>query len=298
MKIIILGFNSFVGSAISNYFNSVNGVELIYVGRKESRLHKVVKFKVVNDLALLDNDVSSLIDGLDLDGDSILINCISMGDVDRCEIDKKDCDIQNYHFVKILYKHLKNNNFKKLIHFSTNAVYDGDNAPYREDSNCSPVNFYGCIKLKSDEFLLSKKDKKVMILRPITMYGRAPSDGRENPVSMIIKKLKAGKKIKLVNDVLVNILYVGDLVRAIEKLITVDFTGLINISGDKVYSRYDLGLEVAKLIGAKKDLIESVSSTEFTTVANRPLDTSFDNTLMKEIGINTRTLEQTISGLL
>jgi dTDP-4-dehydrorhamnose reductase len=221
-----------------------------------------------------------------------------MGDVDKCEVDKKSCEMQNYHFVEVLYKHLKNNNFKKLIHFSTNAVYDGDHAPYGENSNCFPVNFYGLVKLKADNFLLNQKDPRVMVVRPITMYGRAPSDGRANPVSMIIKKLQGGQNLKLVSDVLVNILYVEDLVRAIEKLITVDFTGLINISANKVYSRYDLGLEIAKLIGAKKDLIESVTSTEFETVADRPLDTSFDNALMREIGIHTRTLEQTIHSLL
>ena len=31
-------------------------------------------------------------------------------------------------------------------------VYDGNNAPYDEDSNCIPVNFYGSTKLKADEF--------------------------------------------------------------------------------------------------------------------------------------------------
>ena len=132
----------------------------------------------------------------------------------------------------------------------------------------------------------------------VTQNGRdgakwTADDGPEN-----IKKLQDGQSLKLVNDVLVNILYIGDLARAIEKLITVDFTGLINISANKVYSRYDLGLEIAELIGAKKDLIESVTSTEFETVADRPLDTSFDNTLMREIGIHTRTLEQTIYSLL
>lgn len=298
MKIVILGFNSFVGSAISSHFDSMASVELVHVGRKESDSHKVVKFEVVNEAELLDTHVEKLIASLNLDSDSIVINCISMGDVDRCEMDKENCKVQNNLFVESLYNHLKGHNFKKLIHFSTNAVYDGENAPYGENAQCRPVNFYGLVKLRADEFLLRQQDPRVMVVRPITMYGRVPNGGRDNPASMIIKKLQDGQSLKLVNDVLVNILYIGDLARAIEKLITVDFTGLINISANKVYSRYDLGLEIAELIGAKKDLIESVTSTEFETVADRPLDTSFDNTLMREIGIHTRTLEQTIYSLL
>lgn len=298
MKIVILGFNSFVGSAISSHFDSMAGVELVHVGRKESDSHKVVKFEVVNKTELLDAHVDKLIAGLNLDDDSIVINCISMGDVDKCEVDKEGCKMQNYHFVELLYKHLKKHNFKKLIHFSSNAVYDGENAPYGENSQCRPINFYGLVKLRADEFLLRQQDPRVMVVRPITMYGRVPNGGRDNPASMIIKKLQNGQSLKLVNDVLVNILYIRDLVRAIDKLIEVDFEGLINISGDDVYSRYDLGLEIAELIGAKKNLIESVTSTEFETVADRPLDTSFDNTLMREIGIHTRTLKQTIHSLL
>jgi len=298
MKIIILGYSSFTGKAISSYFSSMDGVELVYVGRKDSGLCNVIKFEVASDAELVDSDVADLITRLNLDDESILINCISMGDVDRSEIDKNSCKIQNYQFVATLYNHLKNTNFKKLIHLSTSMVYDGNNAPYDENSNCAPVNFYGATKLKADEFLLSQEDSRVMVVRPITMYGKVESEDRINPVSMIIKNLKNHQSLKLVDDILVNILYVGDLVKAIEKLIEINFSGLINISGDKVYSRYSLGIEIANFLGVSEDLIESTTLTEFKTVADRPLDTSFDNTLMKRSGIHPQTLTQVIPSLL
>jgi len=95
--------------------------------------------------------------------------------------------------------------------------------------------------------------------------------------------------------VTVNILYVGDLIKSIEKLISIDFSGSINISGDEIYSRYSLGLKVAEILNSGLDLIEEVSSSEFKTVASRPLNTSFDNSLMKEYGVYPRTLKQVIS---
>ena len=54
-------------------------MELVYVGREDSNLHKVIKFEVVNDTKLLDNAVSNLIDGLNLNNKSVVINCISIG---------------------------------------------------------------------------------------------------------------------------------------------------------------------------------------------------------------------------
>ena len=186
----------------------------------------------------------------------------------------------------------------KFVHFSTNAVYDGDNAPYRETSECNPINYYGVIKLKADNFLISEEDDRVIVARPITMYGKKQENGRANPASMIVDSLVENKKLNLVNDVLVNILYIGDLVKVVDKLIRKNFSGLINISGDVVYSRYDLGLEYASLLNKDAALINEVSSAEFKTVAKRPLNTSFDNSLMKEIGVNPSSLKDNISELL
>ena len=295
MKIVLLGYNSFVGNAISKYFKSVEGVELIHVGRQESPLHKVFKFEVVNNEKTLNNNISNLLIELNLDSECVLINCISMSDVDKCEMDKEACRFQNSLFVSLLYRNLKQYDFKKLIHLSSNAVYDGNNAPYNENSECQPINYYGKVKLEADKFLLDYDDSRVMVVRPITMYGRMINGGRHNPVSLIINSIKNKQPIKLVNDVTVNILYVGDLIKSIEKLISIDFSGSINISGDEIYSRYSLGLKVAEILNSGLDLIEEVSSSEFKTVASRPLNTSFDNSLMKEYGVYPRTLKQVIS---
>ncbi|MDC1111533.1 sugar nucleotide-binding protein [Alphaproteobacteria bacterium] len=296
MRIIILGYTSFVGRALSDYFRSIKDVELLHVGREDSNLHKVIKFEVVNDIKLLDNAVSNLIDSLDLKKNSVVINCISMGDLDKCELNQEDCEMENYHFVKILYNHLKSTNFKKLINFSSNAVYSGNNPPYNEQSECAPINFYGKVKLKMDQYLLGQGDARVVVARPITMYGRVPYSDKLNPVSMIISNLRDGRKMRLTNDVIVNLLYVGDLVKTIEKILDIDFSGLINISGNKEYSRYDLGMEIVELLNIKENLIEPITSLEFNDIASRPLNTSFDNALMRSVGVHPRTLRQVIKG--
>ena len=296
MRIIILGYTSFVGRALSDYFRSIKDVELLHVGREDSNLHKVIKFEVVNDIKLLDNAVSNLIDSLDLNNKSVVINCISMGDLDKCELNQEDCEMENYHFVKILYNHLKSSNFKKLINFSSNAVYSGNNPPYNEQSECAPINFYGKVKFKIDQFLLGQSDARVVVARPATMYGRVPHNDKLNPVSMIISNLRDGRKMRLTNDVIVNLLYVGDLVKTIEKILDIDFSGLINISGNKEYSRYDLGMEIVELLNIKESIIESVTSEEFNDIASRPLNTSFDNALMRAVGVHPRSLRQVIKG--
>ena len=40
-----------------------------------------------------------------------------------------------------------------LIHISTDQVYDGSKANWREDDVCGPVNTYGRTKLQAEQFL-------------------------------------------------------------------------------------------------------------------------------------------------
>jgi dTDP-4-dehydrorhamnose reductase len=165
---------------------------------------------------------------------------------------------------------------------------------YDELSECNPINYYGEIKLKIDNFLQSKKDKRVTIVRPITLYGVVSDGGRENPVSMILSRLNKGDNIYLVDDIYVNILFVNDLIKVINKIIEINFYGLINVSGDIVYSRYELGIELSRLMNKNINLIKSVLSQDFNTLAERPKNTSFDNSMMKSFGIIPTSLKESL----
>ena len=136
---------------------------------------------------------------------------------------------------------------------------------------------------KIDKFLLSKEDKRLIVVRPTTMYGDITQGGRQNPVGMIISSLSNKKSIKLVNDLVVNILFVEDLCEVLKKLLELDFNGLINIGGKRSYSRFELGLDVASILKLDQSLIQECSMSDFPSYSQRPLDTSFDISLQKKL---------------
>ncbi|GAB1268529.1 sugar nucleotide-binding protein [Aurantivibrio infirmus] len=291
MKLIVLGANSFVGSNLISGFSSEPEIEIVNVSRSQSKRPSTISFAVPDDVGVLQQSVVELIDRLNIDENTVVINCISMGDVDSCEMNQEQCTLLNLEFVKSLYSNIKNRHFKMLIHFSTNAVYDGRNPPYSEMSECTPLNFYGRTKLSADLFLLRANDKRVVVLRPITLFGRHVVGGRLNPVSFIVGKLVSDENLKLVDDVIVNILYVEDLVRCVKQVMRTGFRGLLNVSGDQSMSRYEIGITIADILGKPATLIESVSSEQFPTIAKRPKDTSFNNSLMKSIGVSVTPFE-------
>ena len=61
----------------------------------------------------------------------------------------------------------------KIIHLSTDHVYDGDNAPYVEAANLNPVNLYGKSKRDFEAVLLEDFKQQSVILRSSVIYGES-----------------------------------------------------------------------------------------------------------------------------
>ncbi len=162
----------------------------------------------------------------------------------------------------------------KLIYISSNAVFDGNHPPYHENSVRQPVNYYGQLKVESEDKVQSSGLEHA-IVRPILMYGWHYLHARENPVTMWLRLLGEGKPLKVVNDRYWQPLYVEDCADLIWTILEKGKTGLFNISGPDRISLYEFALKASKAFGLDSTLIEPVSSSFFPTIAPRPFDTSF-----------------------
>lgn len=283
-KILILGASSFVGSHIIN--QGIREYDIIATSRDDNE-------KLCNFDALASFDLKDKLDSLD-DIEAV-INCISMGDVDKCEIDRDIARRLNLDFVKELSNNLPDH--IKLIHLSSNAVYDGLNPLYSEIDAKNPINYYGYLKAEADNYIASTRSNYA-IIRPITMIGNRLKSQRHNPFSFFTEELMKGSDITAVSDVYVNFLDVKYLIKAIECIVNQDLYGEFNISGDEVLSRYEFVVLLKRLIGSESK-ITSVKSINFETIATRPLNTSFDNSKMKKVlGIQINSLESDLIKLI
>lgn len=276
-KILILGASSFVGSHIIN--QGIERHEIIGTSRDGS--DNLYKYDASTPFGLIKKLVS-------LDDIDVVINCITMGDVDKCEVDRDIATRLNLDFVKELSSELPGH--IKLIHLSSNAIYDGLNPLYSESEPKNPINYYGHLKAEADNYVASTRSNYA-IIRPITMIGTRLPSQRHNPFSFFARELMLGNDITAVNDVYVNFLDVKYLIKAIECVIKKNLYGEFNISGDEVLSRYEFVALLKRLLGSDS-IISSVKSADFKTIAPRPLNTSFDNSKMKKVlGIQVNSLE-------
>ncbi len=137
--------------------------KLIGTYNKNLRVEKKEFFRL--DIAKK-NDVLSLFKNFRPD---VVIHAASLGNVDYCETHKKEAKDVNIKGTKNVLSACKQTG-AKIIFTSSNAIYDGENPPFSEDSPANPLDYYGKTKIESER-LIKKSGVPFVILRLMTMYG-------------------------------------------------------------------------------------------------------------------------------
>jgi dTDP-4-dehydrorhamnose reductase len=180
----------------------------------------------------------------------------------------------------------------KFIYISSNGIYDGERAPYEEESKAEPINFYGEVKLEAETITQQAKTKKA-IVRPMLMYGWNHHFERSNIATQTISKLQKGEVIHAYNDVYANPLFSYSCAMAIWEIIKKEKYDVFNIAGAERVSIYQLLRKVAEIFDLDGNLIKPVQQGFFNELVKRPRDTSFKTEKMeKELDIKPLSLEE------
>ncbi len=172
-----------------------------------------------------------------------------------------------------------------MVFVSTNAVFDGTKAPYREDDPVNPINKYGFIKAQCER-LVQETLERCTIARPILMYGWNHAICRQNPATWIIEKLLRGERVNLVNDVFENPLYYRSAAQALWRIAAKKPRGIIHLAGADTMSRWEFGMKLAQVFGLDASLISPVGSGFFPDIAPRPRNTALLTARMaRELGV-------------
>ena len=91
---------------------------------------------------------------------------------------------------------------------------------------------------------------------------------------------------------------VYELTEGIFKIYERDIKGLYHFGGGERVSRYEFALNVAKIFGFDRELINPIKSSDLGWKAKRPKDTPLNSTKMQEkLNIKLKNLEKSIKDL-
>jgi dTDP-4-dehydrorhamnose reductase len=250
MKILVIGSNGQLGLEFQKISNSYDSLSWF--------------FSTIKTLDLLRLDtISSFLNDIN---PSVIINCAAYTSVDKAETESELADIINHEAVDIISRWTSDNN-KKLIHVSTDYVFDGlSKLPLSENSNTNPINQYGDSKLKGEQVCL-KNDANSVVIRTSWLY----SSFGKNFVKTMIDLMKKNKSVKVVNDQIGSPTYAYDLAKVILKIIVnyKNESGLFHYSNDGEISWFDFARSIKELYNLDCKII-GLSSKEFKTLAKRP----------------------------
>lgn len=285
-KMLVIGGSGLVGSTLIRYAATNYDITATFNHNKIGYNNvSFIKIDLLQErIAIID-----LIKNLNPD---VVINTTAHSSVDLCESNPVLADLLHVDVAKDIAITCRDTN-SKLIHFSTDAVFDGKlNGKYTESDIPNPVNHYGKTRLMAENLVRELSNDNV-ILRTAVIYGWHEKSRFTN---WIISSLKENKIVDPFVDQYNTPTLVDDLVKSILKIIEMDVSGLYHAVGKTCISRYDFALLLADGFGLDRDLIKPATSFEKKQDAPRPPRTCLDaQKLEKIIGYTFCDIESGIS---
>lgn len=227
---------------------------------------------------------------------NVVVHCAAMSKPDVCEVNQAAAYQVNVEAtLHVLLNAHEHHSFLLLL--STDFIFDGERGMYDEKHIPNPVNYYGKTKLEAEQ-IVQEYEGDWAIVRTVLVYGQ-PIFGRDNFISLIIKKLKNKEAYKVVNDQVRTPTYVKDLAEAIYEIVYQHKIGIYHISGKDILTPYEMAITVAKVMNINDHLLEPVTHDTFEEIAKRPLRTGLDIKKAEiEIGYNPRSFKEAINIIL
>jgi dTDP-4-dehydrorhamnose reductase len=270
LKTLLLGRSGFLGSYFAEELrnsDSDTAPKLKYLKDDSSNCPRFTK----------ETEIQEYLDGVDYD---LIINCIALANIEKCEANPSLAKWLNRDLPLSIAQHVSLKG-KKLVHFSTDAIYSNENHLRTEDSAHIPASVYARTKLAGEEGV-SKNCINHYTFR-VNFFGNNPRGS--SLFNYLISNLQSSKPIQGFTDNFFNPMYAGDLVSVVlRNLSTLDY-GTYNLGGNAHLSKFDFAIEVAKVFGMNPDLVQSNTLQSRNTGNLRTLNLAMNTGKIESRGI-------------
>ena len=175
---------------------------------------------------------------------------------------------------------------KCLYYVSTEMVYGEGNKEklFSEKDELKPVNLYGVQKKVAEAIVLGYGYN---VVRFPFVIGPSLLPGKKHFYDIIVDTVRSGNVIEMFEDAYKSALDFDTATKLVIELTKMDtevVPKILNVAGDSILSKYDIGVEIAKANGLDEQLIKSIRLSQDNKIFNekRASCTLLDNTLLKK----------------
>jgi dTDP-4-dehydrorhamnose reductase len=260
--------------------------------------HADCKFIFASSTVLDITNQEKVNDFFDANKIDFCINTAAYTAVDKAETEIEKAILINVTGPKNLAIACKKHN-AKLIHVSTDFVFDGDSSiPYLESDKTNPLGVYGQTKLDG-EIAVAQNMTDYFIIRTSWVY----SQFGNNFMKTMLRLASERDSLSIVSDQIGSPTHAVDLAKAIMEIVNYfqhpasniqPNYGIYNFSNEGKCSWYDFAVEIFKINNVVID-VKPISTEEFPTPAKRPKYSLLDKTKIKNtFGIEIKTWQESL----
>ena len=256
MKVLVFGAAGQLGRALADA--EPDRVAVTYVSRSDCDITDA-------------QAVTEVIDRLDPD---YIISCAAYTAVDKAEEEIGLCYQVNRHAVQTIAKCCKDASSRRLIHISTDFVFDGKKTtPYTPDDQPNPLGVYGASKLAGEEVALTTIPDQVMIIRTAWVYYTKGN----NFVNTMLRLMSERDELNVVNDQRGAPTFAGSLADVIWDVVVEEkfMLGVYHWTDDGEITWYEFAKAIQEE-AAREGLLDKsipiypITTEEYPTAAARP----------------------------
>lgn len=295
-KIAITGSTGFVGSNIASVLEFF-GHEVIGLGRRAAEVAPSWSIEIVDF-----NNVASIANALA--GCDAVIHCAIANDFNKL-VQDREFAYDAFAGLTQRVTNAANQAGVKPILISTDWIMDGTSHRVPESDPGNPINFYGVLKVLSEQVIRDLAPTNGAVCRiagvmgqhQITKSPRSQDVGFGYFVFSLVEALQAGKTFTVWGGDRVNKVTSPSLAAEIgaqlERVVLRNAVGTFHLVGDDAVSRMELANKVCEVFELDKSLLlESEPPADALFPADVPVDSSLGNEKTKKVlGIAPQSIE-------
>jgi dTDP-4-dehydrorhamnose reductase len=258
MRILITGASGLLGLNLALETTHRHTV----FGAVNQNVLKTNAFTVIQTNLLAPGAVERLLERTQPDW---IIHCAALANLDACEADPLLAKQLNTDLPHTLASHVARSG-ARLLHVSTDSVFNGLRGNYTEEDIPSPVGVYTRTKLEG-ELAVIQADPRAIIAR-VNLFGWSLT-GNRSLAEFFFNNLIIGRQVMGFTDVIFCPLLANDMAEIFVKMFELDLRGLYHVVSSECLSKYDFGVRLAQRFNLDGSLINPTSVSESGLKASR-----------------------------
>ncbi len=203
----------------------------------------------------------------------LVVHTVGLTSVERCEANPIMAFHQNVTLARNVAQACVRQGIK-LLHISTDHLFDGSYFFADENFTPCPKNIYGKTKAEGELRVLDANPGALVIRTNFFGWG---TSYRLSFSDRILKDLRKDTPITLFEDVFYTPILAESVALAGAELAEKNQSGIANLVGNMRVSKFDFGIRLAEEFGLDKHLIRPVKFASRPDLVMRPLDMSLSN---------------------